>query len=50
MFALSAIGLLLNILIPDPLPFLDEVLMALVTGVLASMRKPKSQTEEQQQS
>ncbi len=43
LFVISAGGLLLNLLLPDPLPFLDEILMALVTAVIASLRKPKKQ-------
>lgn len=46
LFVISAGGLLLNLFIPDPLPFLDEILLALVTGVLASFRKPKKEIEE----
>jgi hypothetical protein len=30
----------LNLLIPDPIPFLDEIVMALATLVLASWRRP----------
>lgn len=47
LFVISAGGLLLNLFLPDPLPFLDEVLMALVTAVIASFRKPKKQEMSQ---
>lgn len=43
LFLLSVAGLLLNIVIPDPIPFMDEVLLALVSAILASIRKPREQ-------
>ena len=33
--------LLLNLLIPDPLPWLDEILLAIAAAALANLRKEK---------
>ncbi len=49
LFLLSAAGLLLNLVIPDPLPFVDELLMVLLTAVLASIRKPRSKASNTDQ-
>lgn len=38
LFALAAGLLLLNLFIPDPLPFLDEALLAIATVVLGQLR------------
>lgn len=37
---LAALLLLVDLLIPDPLPFVDEVLLAVLTYLLARRRKP----------
>ena len=38
---LGAVLLGLNLLIPDPLPWLDEILLAIAAAVLANLRKDK---------
>lgn len=40
LFVLAALLLLVNLAVPDPLPFIDEVLLAVVTYLLARWRKP----------
>lgn len=43
----AAAGLLVvDLLIPDPIPFLDEALLALVTVILAQLRDPGGDAEE----
>ena len=37
---LAALLLLADLLIPDPLPFVDELLLAVLTYLLARWRKP----------
>ena len=49
LFALSAALLLLDLLIPDLIPFADEILLALVTlllGILKRRREPPESPEE----
>ncbi len=41
LFALTAALFLLNVLLADPLPFADELLMGLVAILLGSLRKPR---------
>ncbi|HEX5754723.1 MAG TPA: DUF6116 family protein [Arenimonas sp.] len=41
LFALTAGLALLSWLVPDPLPFLDEIVTALAVVLLANWRKPK---------
>jgi hypothetical protein len=41
LFKVTAGLLLLNLLWPDPIPFLDEIVMALVALVLANWRRPE---------
>lgn len=41
LLALTAALFLVNLLIPDFLPFVDEILLALATLVLASRKKPE---------
>ncbi len=38
--ALAALLLLVDIVVPDPLPFVDEALLAVLTYLLARWRKP----------
>lgn len=38
--ALAALLLLIDIVVPDPLPFVDEALLAVLTYLLARWRKP----------
>jgi|JI71714BRNA_FD_contig_123_71328_length_5956_multi_7_in_2_out_0_3 hypothetical protein len=44
LLALTAALFLVNLLIPDFLPFIDEILLALATLVLASRKKPDPPT------
>lgn len=39
LLAITATVFLLDLAIPDMIPFVDEILLALATGVLASLRK-----------
>ena len=41
LFALSAVLLILDLLIPDLIPFADEILLALLTLLLGSWRKQR---------
>lgn len=39
---LIAVALLaINIVVPDPLPFVDEILMLIATLIIAGFRKPR---------
>lgn len=40
LFGLAALLLVVNLFIPDPLPFLDEALLAILTVVLGQIRSP----------
>lgn len=42
LFALTVALALLSWLLPDPLPFLDEIVTALTVVLLANWRKPKA--------
>lgn len=35
----------INLFIPDPIPLIDDLLLALATLTLASLKKPRSQIE-----
>ncbi|NND45799.1 MAG: hypothetical protein HKN58_10795 [Xanthomonadales bacterium] len=39
LFLLTAVVFVLDLVIPDVLPFADEILLGLVTALLGSMRK-----------
>lgn len=39
LFALTAAVFIVNVLVPDPIPFVDEVLLALVGLLLGSLRE-----------
>lgn len=39
LFTITAILLVINLVVPDPIPFVDEILMGLVTLVLGSLRE-----------
>lgn len=50
---IAASVLLLNLIIPDPLPFTDELLMLLATLLIGAWRRPESEqagTEDKQKS
>jgi len=44
LFVLTALLFVLNLLVPDPLPFVDELLLGLVALLLAG-RKRREQTQ-----
>lgn len=46
LFMLFAVLLGVNILVPDPLPFADEMLLALGTLLLAKWRKKPEETQD----
>lgn len=50
LFALSAVLLLLDLLIPDLIPFADEILLALLTLLLGSWRKQRGGTDSERRS
>jgi hypothetical protein len=43
LLALTAAILVADLLVPDLIPFVDEILLALATLVLAGLRKPRSE-------
>ena len=45
LFLLTAAVFLLDLFIPDVIPFADEVILGLVTTLLGSMRKPQPDPE-----
>lgn len=45
---ISAILLIINVLIIDPIPFFDELLMLSLTALFASLKKARSNPNEQQ--
>lgn len=45
---IAAAVLALNLLIPDPLPFVDELLMLLATLLIGAMRKSGSAKEPEE--
>lgn len=42
LFAVAAVLFVLDLLIPDVLPFVDEILLGLATMLLARLRRPAS--------
>jgi len=46
LFALTAIMFVVNLFVPDALPFADEILMGLLTVLLASIRKRRDPAGE----
>lgn len=38
---IAALLLAINIVVPDPLPFVDEILMLIATLIIAGFRKPR---------
>lgn len=45
LFLLTAILFAVNLAVPDPLPFVDEILLALVSLMLGSLRKKEGAGE-----
>lgn len=45
LFALTAILFIANIFIPDALPFIDEIIIGLVTLLLGSLRRKPSEAD-----
>lgn len=41
LLGITAALLVLNLLVPDPVPFLDELVLALGAALLASWRRPE---------
>lgn len=46
LFGLAALLLVVNLFIPDPLPFLDEALLAILTVVLGQIRSSDDEEDE----
>ncbi|MGB5210600.1 MAG: DUF6116 family protein [Gammaproteobacteria bacterium] len=42
LFVLTALLFVLNLILPDPFPFADELLMGLIAVLLGSLRKKRS--------
>lgn len=51
LLVVTAIVFMVNVLVPDMLPFIDELLLALVVALLARLKrkKPETNTEQQEQ-
>ena len=45
LLGLTVLLLVLNLVVPDPIPFIDEILLALLAAVLGSLRKRPSRAE-----
>lgn len=45
LFILAAVLFGIDLVIPDPIPFLDEALLALLTAMLAMLRRPDPQPD-----
>ena len=43
LFALTAALFVANLVLPDPLPFVDEILLGLATLLVGSLRRPPPQ-------
>lgn len=41
LLALAAVLLLVDLVVPDPIPFADELLLAVATALLAAWRRPR---------
>ena len=46
LFALTAVLFVVNLFMPDALPLIDELIMGLIAALLASLRKPKDEADE----
>jgi hypothetical protein len=49
LFALTAVLFLFDLIVPDIIPFADEILLGLFTLLLGSLRKRKAQRAEPQE-
>ena len=49
LFALTAVLFLLDLILPDIIPFADEILLGLITLLLGSLRKRRGQEAEPQE-
>ncbi len=45
LFGLAALLFVVNVFIPDPLPFLDEALLAILTMILSQIRSPDDEDD-----
>jgi len=45
LFVLTAVLFTISLLLPDPLPFVDELLLGLVTLLLAGRKRPRPASE-----
>ena len=43
LFLVVAVLFVIDVLVPDVIPFFDEIMLALTTLLLAALKKPKSQ-------
>ena len=49
LFAITAVVFVVNLFVPDPIPLVDDLFLALVTALLASLkREPRSGEPESQ--
>lgn len=48
LFAITAALFVLDLIVPDPIPFLDEILLGLATLMLGNWRKRKRSTDPPQ--
>ncbi len=44
LFALAAVLFLITLIVPDPIPFVDEVLLLIVTIGLGRLKRPRSRS------
>ena len=49
LFALTAVLFLLDLIVPDIIPFADEILLGLITLLFGSLRKRRGQEAEPQE-
>ena len=43
LFVIMAAAFIINIFIPDPIPFIDEIILGLAAAVLAVLKKRKAE-------
>lgn len=46
LFLLTLFLLILNVLIVDPIPFIDEIILGLTTMLLGSLKKPEEDDQD----